>query len=307
MLKEGSLGKVIAVLGGIAVDLEARPYKKLLMKDSNPGHLEIACGGVGRNIAENLQRMGDLHVLFFSAVGEDVYAEKALQSIASIGVDTTFVCRLPQFNTATYLSILDENGDMALAVAAMDIFDQISLDMLKKVASAFDMVDFIVLDANLSKDVLEYAAERFKNQRIFLEPVSVEKAGKASDILNRCHTIKPNKAEAEILSGVKIRTEADLEKAGEALLGKGVKRVFISLGEQGVFYMDKMGSGKVPPPEKLKPVSTTGAGDAMSAAIVRSTVMGRDMDRIARDAVLAASRTLQVESAVNENIGNDFE
>lgn len=301
------MDKMIAVLGGIAVDLEARPYKKLLMKDSNPGHLEIACGGVGRNIAENLQRMGGLRVFFFSAVGDDIYAEKVLQSIASIGVNTDCIFRLPHSNTATYLSILDEAGDMALAVAAMDIFEQISLDMVEKAACCFDGADFIVLDANLSKDVLEYAVERFKNKRIFLEPVSVEKAEKASGILNRCHTIKPNRAEAEILSGVKIRTEADLEKASDVLLGKGVKRVFISLGEQGVFYKDKMRSGKVSPPERLKPISTTGAGDAMSAAIVRSTVFGRDVHRIASDAVLAASLTLQVESAVNQNIGNDFE
>lgn len=298
--------KIVAVLGGIAIDLEARPYKKLLMKDSNPGYLEIACGGVGRNIAENLQRMGKLYVLFFSAVGEDLYAEKALQSIASIGVNTECVCKLSQSNTATYLSILDETGDMALAVAAMDIFDRISPDIAENAIASFGMADFIVLDTNLPKSVLEYAAEKFQEKHIFLDPVSVEKAEKASGILHRCHTIKPNKAEAEILSGVSIRTDADLEKASDALLGKGVKRVFISLGEQGVFYKDKFRSGKVPPPKHLKLVSTTGAGDAMSAAIVRGTVLGRDMDRIALDAVLAASLALQVRSSVNENIGNYF-
>lgn len=299
--------KLVAVLGGIAIDLEARPYKKLLMKDSNPGRLEIASGGVARNIAENLQRMGGLRVLFFSAVGEDVYAEKVLQSISSIGVHTEFVCRLAKANTATYLSILDEAGDMALAVAAMDIFDQISPDMIEGATSSFHEADFIALDANLSKIALEYAAEKFKGKRIFLDPVSVEKAERASEILHRCHTIKPNKAEAEVLSGIKISTDADLEKAGVALLGKGIKRVFISLGEQGVFYKDERVSGKVPPPKDLKPISTTGAGDAMSAAIIRGTVLGRDIARIASDAVLAASLALQVESAVNENIGKDLD
>lgn len=301
------MDKVVAVLGGIAIDLEAKPYKKLIMKDSNPGRLEISCGGVGRNIAENIQRMGRVRVLFFSAVGEDVYAEKVLQSIASIGVQTEFVCRLPKASTATYLSILDEAGDMALAVAAMDIFDQISPNMIEAATGSFDLADCIVLDANLSKAALEYAAEKFKDKRLFLDPVSVEKAERAIGILHRCHTIKPNKAEAELLSGIKIHNDADLEKAGDALLEKGVKRVFISLGEQGVFYKDETGSGKVPPPGDLKLVSTTGAGDAMSAAIVRGTVLGRDIARIASDAVLAASLALQVESAVNENIGNDFD
>jgi pseudouridine kinase len=301
------LKKVVAVMGGIAIDLEAKPYKKLLMEESNPGRLEITCGGVGRNIAENLQRMGGMNVFFFSAVGEDIYAEKALQSIASIGVNTECVCRISKAHTATYLSILDETGNMALAVAAMDIFDRILPDMAKEATDSFCKADFIVLDANLSEEMLVYVAEKFKNKRIFLDPVSIEKAKKVRGILNRCHTIKPNKAEAEILSGIKINNDKDLEAASEILIKKGIKRVFISLGKEGVFYKDQTGSGKVSPPRNIKAISTTGAGDAMSAAIVRSTVLGRDMDRIASEAVLAASLTLQVQSAVNENIGDYFD
>ncbi|NCB41225.1 MAG: hypothetical protein EOM59_01195 [Clostridia bacterium] len=298
------LDKVVAVMGGIAIDLEARPYHSLLLKESNPGCLSVSCGGVGRNIAENLKRMGGMDVLFFSAVGDDVYAQTAIQSLSSIGVRTEFVHKFPKENTATYISILDENGNMEVAVASMDILDRITPKTIEGSVSVFSKADFIVLDGNLSKEALEYSAEQFKNSRLFLDPVSLEKAKKARGILHRCHTIKPNKAEAEILSGMKINSEEDLEKATDALLSMGVERVFISLGEAGVFFKDKTGSGKVPAPKGLQPVSTTGAGDAMSAAIVRSTVLGRDMARIASDAVLAASITIAVKSAVNEGIGN---
>ena len=297
------MDKMVAVLGGIAIDLEARPYKRLLMQGSNPGKIDISCGGVRRNIAENLQRMGGMHVSFFSVVGDDVYAEKAQQSLLSVGVNTDRVYKIPHMHTATYLSILNEKGNMTLAVAAMDIFDQISLDMAKLAVDSFRDAEAIVLDTNLHEDLIVYFAEQFKDRFIFLDPVSVEKAKRARSMVHQCHTIKPNKAEAEILSGIQINTEADLEEASEILLQKGVKRVFISLGEQGLFYKDRTGSGKVLPPRNLKAVSTTGAGDAMSAAIVRGTILGRDMDRIAKDAVLAASLALQVGSAVNERIG----
>ena len=306
MFKKSAVKKAVAVLGGIAIDLEAKPYKKLLMQESNPGRIDITCGGVGRNIAENLQRMGGLDVSFFSVVGEDAYGQQAVESISSIGVNTEFVYKIPQLHTASYLSILDESGNMALAVAAMDIFDRMSEDMAIRAVDSFLRADGIVLDANLSEDMLLYFAEQFKNRFIFLDPVSVEKAKKAKGILKRCHTIKPNKAEAEVLAGIKINNDDDLDLAGGSLLKQGVKRVFISLGEQGVFYKDQTKSGKVSPPENLKAVSTTGAGDAMSAAIVRGTILGRDLERIASDAVLAASLALQTTSAVNKNIGMYF-
>ena len=298
--------KCIGVVGGITVDLEGRPFNDLILRDSNPGTLEITYGGVARNIAENLQRMDDFAVCFCSAVGEDAYAKDAVLSLSSIGVDVRGIKVIPGIRTAMYLSILDKEGDMALALASMDILEHISPEIVQEAETAMSKAEAIVLDANLSPEALRYCAQRFSDKPIFVDPVSVNKAKKIREIMNRCHTIKPNKVEAEVLADMKIETEEDLTEAGRRILQSGTKRVFISLGKDGVFYMDESGSGKVRPPENFQVVSATGAGDAMSAAIVRGMVLGRDTARIARDAVLAASATLMVKAPVNPQIGTFF-
>jgi pseudouridine kinase len=296
--------KNIVVIGGITVDWEGKPFQPLIPRDSNPGTLEITYGGVARNIAENLQRMGDVAVYFCSAVGKDADGRDAAASLSSAGVDVCGIITLGGMRTATYLSILDRDGDMALAIAAMDILESISPERVRAMQAGLPDARVVVLDTNLSAETLEYCAESFEGTPIFLDPVSVGKAERARGILNRLHTIKPNKAEAEVLAGIKIEKEEDLRKAGALILKAGTKRVFISLGKDGVFYMDEKTSGKVRPPQSTGIVSATGAGDAMSAAIVWGMAMGRDTARIAGDAVLAAGAALMVKSPVNPRIGD---
>ena len=83
-------------------------------------------------------------------------------------------------------------------------------------------------------DALVYLAENCQVP-LFCDPVSTVKAEKLRPILHRIHTLKPNRLEAELLSGVPIREKADVPKAAQALLNKGVQRLFISLGSDGVF------------------------------------------------------------------------
>jgi pseudouridine kinase len=60
----------ISIIGGITADIEGHPYKQLIQGDSNPGRITMSYGGVGRNITENLARMG-ASVSFISVAGAD--------------------------------------------------------------------------------------------------------------------------------------------------------------------------------------------------------------------------------------------
>ena len=72
-----------------------------------------------------------------------------------------------------------------------------------------------------------------------MDPVSTVKSEKIRPILGKIHTLKPNRLEAESLSGVKITDRDSARQAAKVLLGTGLQRVFISLGEQGVFAADQ--------------------------------------------------------------------
>lgn len=289
----------ITIIGGITVDIEGHPYQKLVYEDSNPGKISISYGGVGRNITENLGRLG-ASVSFFSVAGDDMTGRAAIRELADLGVDVSGVNLLPGENTAMYMSILNMVGDMELALCNMDALERISTELIDKAALASTHAKVVALDTNLTEEALAYAVTKFEDKPLFLDPVSTTKAERVKSLLGHFHTIKPNRAEAEVLSGIEIRDPEALDAAGLWFIEQGVKRVFITLATGGVYYRDASTSGVLPPSRPLSPSgSATGAGDAFSASILESFLHERDLVVTARYGLAASSIAMEAKTAVN--------
>jgi pseudouridine kinase len=289
----------ICVLGGANIDIQGFPKKKLVYKDSNPGLLKMSLGGVGRNIAENLSLLG-VPTSLVSVVGDDVYGEKILSHAREINLDMKDTLIVKGGTTSSYLSILDIDGDMALALNAMDITEKLNIEYIKQKNPLINGSKISVIDTNLNKDVIEYVITQNRNCDYFLDTVSTVKAEKIKDIIGYFHTIKPNLIEAEILSGKKIRTDKDLETASNKLLKKGVKNIFIT-SKEGVFYNNGIEHNFIKSP-KQKPVNTTGAGDAFMAGLAYSHFYGLNIRESTENAIAASILTLLHEDTINPNI-----
>jgi pseudouridine kinase len=290
----------VTVVGGVNVDIIGFPNSSLVPKDSNPGRVKISLGGVGRNIAENLVKLG-IHTKLISAVGEDIYGQKVLDEARLIGLDMQDSLILREQPTSTYMAVLDEKGDMNVAIAHMDIFEKISIDFIKQKKHLIENSKACVIDTNIPKEVIEYILTNNKKTDFFLDTVSTAKAVKIKNLIGNFHTIKPNRIEAEILSGIKINSEKDFEACAEYFLNKGVKRVFISLGEKGLYYNDGINKSHIPA-HKINVVNATGAGDAFMAALVYCYYNDFDMDYSARFAMSASVLTLSHENTINPNM-----
>ncbi len=294
----------VSIIGGITADIEGNPYNQLIQGDSNPGKISMSYGGVGRNITENLARMG-ASVRFVSVAGDDFAGRGAVRELEDIGVNTENVRLLQEENTAVYMSILNLMGDMELALCNMDVLERISIDFIDEAYESIKNSKVIGIDTNLTEETLEYTTRKLKDIPLFLDPVSVTKAERAKKIIGRFHTIKPNRMEAEVLSGMTIMSGEELEKAARWFIDQGVKRVFITLGAGGVFYQDRIESGLL----KSNPVdivSATGAGDAFSAAIFYSYLKGFDIKKTAEVGTTAAAIALQSKSAVNRQMSEEM-
>jgi len=289
------------VIGGANIDIQGFPSgDHLTMGDSNPGEVRISCGGVGRNIAENMARMG-MDVKLLTVLGGDVYGRQLQEESSAAGVDMNHVLRLPDEPTSTYLSILNGSGDMAVAVSHMDITKKISIDYIREKARLIRNAALIVVDANLPAEIMEYITSEFSDCPIFADTVSTAKAVKLKNCIGAFHTVKPNRLEAEILTDVRILSEEDAGRAAEILLTRGVKRVFISLGEEGLYYRDSRGQELIRQPE-TEVINATGAGDAFMAGLAYSFMEEYGIRETARFCMGASALAIGHEKTINPNI-----
>lgn len=287
----------VTVVGGMNMDIGGRPYKKLVAKDSNPGAVRMSPGGVGRNIAHNMSLLG-LDVRLVTAFGDDVYAQKLAAVCGELGIDISQSPVIPGGHTSTYLFVNDESGDMQLAVSDMDIYDHLTPQVLQSRRQLLDGSQVVVLDTNLPAETVAWVAENCRAP-IFADPVSSAKAEKLRPVLGRLHTLKPNRIEAELLSGVAISDDASLRRAADALLETGLHRVFISLGADGVFAADRSGQVLHLPAPEGNIVSTTGCGDSFMAALAWAYLQGSDLERSARAGLAASTITMASADTIN--------
>ena len=294
-------GTYAVVVGGVNMDIGGTSYGPLVAEDSNPGAVTMSLGGVGRNIAHNLCLMGtDVHLL--TAYGDDLYGQKIAASCSELGIDISHALRLPDHRTSTYLYINDAQGDMALAVSDMSICDQITPAYLASNLNLLQNAQVVITDTNIPTESLQWLAENL-TVPLFCDPVSTIKAEKIRPILGKIHTLKPNKLEAELLSGIPIHTDADLEKAARALLDTGLRRVFISLGSEGVFAATHAESRRIPNmPVNL--VNTTGCGDAFMAALVWAYLEGTDLEGTMKAGLAASSIAIETTQTINPSMSD---
>ena len=289
-------GSYAVVVGGVNVDIGGRSFAPLVAADSNPGTVTVSLGGVGRNIAHNLALLGtDVHLL--TAYGDDLHGQKVAASCSELGIDLSHALRIPGGTTSTYLYLADDRGEMALAVSDMEICKKVTPSYLASQLPLLQNAQVVVADANLSQESLEFLADNC-TVPLFVDPVSTAKAQKLRPILGKVHTLKPNRLEAELLSGVTIQSEADLHRAADALTEKGVHRIFLSLGAEGVFaVMGKERLRLLNLPGHM--VNTTGCGDAFMAALVWAYLEGMDLHQTALAGLAAGSIAMESQQTIN--------
>lgn len=276
--------KHAVVIGGVNMDICGSPKSELLMRDSNPGSVTVKPGGVGRNIAHDLCLMG-MEVSLVAPIGGDIFGSAILESCKALGMDMSMAIMQPEMRSSTYLYINDADGDMFIAINEMDIMKCVTPECIEPLMERINSADAVVIDANLPPETVVYIAEHC-TAPLYADAVSAPKAARLIPALGQLAALKPNALEAKALTGLD-----DPMEAAEALLRAGVKRVFVSMGGEGMTACEGEVRLEVPGvPAKV--VSTTGAGDSVAAAIVYGGTHGYSLEATARLAVKAGAVTV---------------
>ena len=295
--------KYAVVIGAANIDIGGTPYKPLIPGDSNPGVIKMSYGGVARNIAHNMTMLG-VDVEFVTAVGDDTLGMEMLKRCEGTGMDTSLSVVVPGGSSSVYLFINDEKGEMDLALSHVDIVKNITPEYIDSIKDVINSSALVVADCNLSQETILKLKE-ICEVPIYMDTVSVSHADKIKGHLDGIDTLKPNLLEAEFLTDMIIESEYDCLEAARALISQGVRRVFISMGPDGMIAADKDHAIMV----DRYPVTvrcTTGAGDSAMAAIVWSSLNeeGDGLTEPAMAANAAASATISVDSTIHPEMSS---
>jgi pseudouridine kinase len=298
----------VVIIGGANSDQKWQTRARAVIGSSNPATVQISSGGVGRNVAENLARMGVSSALI-TAVGDDAEGDRIRREADAAGVDTRYIIVTPE-STGVYTVVLDSSGEMVIAVSDMAAMKVISPDAVNARRSLIANTRCLVLDCNVPASGLIRAVELAADNDVpvIIDPVSVPKADLISAILAAglpLHTITPNLDEMFRLTGTTGSSRADLCAACAQMHASNVRNVWISLGSSGSFLsVLKDGTQRVEmiaaAPATLN--NATGAGDAMLAGYVTGLLRGLDEFAAARLGRAAAAITIESAETVNPSM-----
>jgi pseudouridine kinase len=280
--------RAVVCVGAANLDRKLRTLAKLVPGTSNPASQNESFGGVARNVAENLARLGTA-VGLITAVGADAAGAALLAHAEGLGIDTRGVLRLHDAATGTYTAVLDDDGEMAVALADMALYDRVAPEFIATRGIQRADASMLVVDLNLPlPTVAQLVADALQDAvPLVLVAVSEPKMARLPARLDGARLLIANVGELATRVGRPLATRDDIAAACREVQAQGARDLIITLGADGVLYTTPGGIEHLPA-QPADIVDVTGAGDAFAAAVCWSLLQDPD------DLRLACQRGLQL-------------
>jgi ribokinase len=265
----------IAVIGSNMIDLITNVRRMPRRGETvDAPSFDMGFGGKGANQAVAASKLG-ADVVMVTKVGGDMFGRAVKRNFESFGIDTTFVESVEGVSNGVAPIFVDDSGDnYILIVKGANFF--LKKEDIDRASGLLSKCDLILLQLEIPVESVYHAIDLgYRNSiPVVLNPAPARKLDFAH--IRKADFLIPNETELEILTGMPVKTEGQVEKAAKALLKKGVKTVIITLGERGSMLVQKDGTQRVPA-VKVETKDTTGAGDAYIGSLAYYLVSTRNL------------------------------
>jgi ribokinase len=282
---------MIAVVGSANIDLTVftddfpRPGETIFGRGFNLGF-----GGKGANQAVAARLCG-ADVAMVARVGADLFSEATIRNFQTFGIDASHVIVTPGASSGVAPIFVDSAGQNRIIVVkgANDLLSPADIDAASGLLSRAQV---IVLQLEVPLETVYHTLRfaRARGIRTILNPAP----GQPLDLTAIAHAdyVIPNETEAEALSGVPVRDLASARDCAQRLLDGGLRRVILTLGENGALLATPESMSHIAP-FKVQAFDTTGAGDAFIGSLARFLSSGcEELEAISRANLYAALSTL---------------
>ena len=299
-LRDNAAQRPILVIGAAGVDMVGVLNEAPRVKGSNIASNRISFGGVARNVAENMARLGQ-PVSLLTVVGSDLLGEKLIEHTRACGVNTSACQCLPDCPTASYLAVYDSEGELVMALEDMRVMRGLSPAIIKQYESLFKESGLVFVDANLPPQSLKTVFQLAKKARVPVcaDATSASLCANLIPFLSKIFLLTANGSEASVLSGgtLEVTDQNSAVAAARGFIVQGVEMAIITLAKSGVCYVTQEVNGHVPA-LRTQVIDPTGSGDALTATVLFGLVNDIPLDDAVRLGVTAASLVLRYPGTV---------
>jgi pseudouridine kinase len=300
----------LLAIGSAALDIKSRLARAPLPTTDVPGRITLQPGGVARNIAENLARLG-VPAVFAGIMGDDPQARLLIELSRAAGLsvrplartapapDDLIRLKLPgDLPTATLNVVLGADGRQIAGAFSGELLNALQPGDLDQLHELIAAAPAVICDGGLPADVLLRLRDRLPEEAFFYgNPGSVTLAPRLIPLLDRLDLITCNHLEAQALTQVKIDGPAKLISAALILVKQGVRRAVVTFGARGLAYADEERS-LYQPARPARLVDATGAGDALAAALIEALLRDEPLGACLQRGLAAAALTCESEDTV---------
>lgn len=281
----------VAVLGALNIDILGTANVPFSSASSLPGEIRTALGGTGWNAARACALLG-LETDFISVLARDGYEDTIRRQAQGFGVDLER-CRWDEGQNGCFLSVFDADGKRLASVNDMNFSRRMDVFFCEAAARALPEDAVAVADCDLQADALAKFCEKRPDAPLIVNGVSASKCMRVQNILPRIHTLLLGRTEAERLTGY-----AGPERCATALLKRGLARVCVTLGAEGVLLADREEMRRLSEPD----ARGAGADAALTAALAASLARDMDTDKTEKLLTAAAAVAALTREAVNPEL-----
>lgn len=250
------------------------------------GEFRMVSGGKGANQAVTVARLGG-DACFVARVGNDLFGDELMARYAAERMDTSHIIRDPSAATGIALVSVDAQAENCIVVApgANGCLSKADIDRVLPVLAG---AGYLLIQFEIPLDVVEYAIKTAAaaGLKVILNPAPAALLDESC--FKYIYAITPNETECALMTGIEIRSDADVSAAADILLRKGVGNVIITCGSRGAMIHSKGFTDRIPAC-KVDAVDTTAAGDVFNGALTVALAEGKTLSEAARFATCAAA------------------
>lgn len=286
---------MITVVGSLNMDLVTYTGRMPVVGETIMGKsFKQIPGGKGANQADTIAKLG-AQVRMIGCVGCDDMGNTLLECLKKDGVDVVLVKKVAGIATGIASITVDSEGNNSIIVVP-GANNMLSPNDLEK---SFDVIkdsNVVVAQLEVPIETVCYVMKAAKQmgKLTILNPAPATELG--DELLADVDILVPNDTELEILSGIKLKNEAEILRAANVLLDKGVRELIITLGSKGCMHVNKAGL-KIYPAYQVTAVDTTAAGDSFIGAVAVAINEGKSLEEAIYFATAVGALTVTKEGA----------